>query len=451
MAKTVYIITLGCAKNLVDTEVMTGYLVSSGYLLTESPDLADIILINTCSFIESACSEADDVISSAVEWKQAGENRQIAVAGCLPQRFSDELAEKYPEVDFFIYLDDVPRIAEILAASGAPAQATENQAVPDKPAIPSYLYDENEPRLQLTPQNYAYVKIAEGCNHNCLFCTIPSIRGRRRSRSQDSVVEEIRMLLANGAREINLIAQDTTAYGRDLAEKPDIVELLRKCDSLEGDFWLRLLYTHPAHFTDELIDFFRNSEHLVPYVDMPLQHISDPVLQRMGRGKPDSSELKRLLARIREQIPDITLRTTFLTGYPGETEADFKALLELVRDFRFERLGVFAFSPEAGTPAAEMKDEFVAPEIAEARRNALMEEQQRISLENNRQLVDETPTVLTESEGEEENSFAGRTRGDAPEVDNRIIFTGPPDTLETGFVKVKIDSADPYDLFGYVV
>lgn len=436
----VAVISLGCAKNLVDSEVMCGYLATEGFQLTNVLDAADILLINTCSFIADARAEAEQEIQGALDWKGQRPGRCVVVTGCLPQRDLRQARETFPGVDLFLGLDDVPRVVERIRDMVKGVEDHKQTTF----ATSQYLYNHDEPRLLLTPGQYAYVKIAEGCNHGCTFCSIPAIRGRRRSRSMASVIEECKMLLAQGALELNLIAQDTTSYGRDLGGGSDIVNLLKQCDATPGEWWLRLLYTHPLHFTEELMDVFARADHLLPYVDIPLQHIASPILRAMGRGM-DGDTTRRLMHTLRERIPGVTVRTTFLVGFPGETEEDFQELMEFVSEFEFDRLGVFAFSPEKGTPAAAMREQVVPSEIAEERRDQLLAVQQKISLAKNRRVVGQTVRVLPEAEGDDE--WFGRTVADAPDVDNVVRFK-PSSASSEGFVDVKITDAGPYELMG---
>ncbi|MFA5203851.1 MAG: 30S ribosomal protein S12 methylthiotransferase RimO [Lentisphaeria bacterium] len=435
----VAMVSLGCAKNLVDSEVMAGTLATAGFLLTGEAGDADVLVINTCAFIADARNEALAEVASGVAWKKARPGRRLAVAGCLPQRERGPLHERFPEIDLFLGVDDVPRIAELLrVVPPAPVPAVAM-------ALPHYLYDETTPRLLLTPAAFAYVKIAEGCDHHCRFCAIPAIRGRQRSRAVASVVCEVRNLLAQGVHEINLIAQDTTRYGADRTDGATLAGLLRELDALPGQFWLRVLYTHPKHFTDELLEVFAGARHLVPYLDMPLQHISDHVLRDMGRGIGEDAT-RALLARLRERLPKATFRTTFLVGYPGETEADFARLLAFVKETRFDRLGAFAYSPEAGTPAAAITDGVVPAAVAQARRDALLEAQQAIAREKNQALVGQELEVLLERPDAKHGWLAGRSAGDAPDVDNTVHVHGRKVLIRHGFCRVRITAAGPYDL-----
>ena len=442
----VYVVSLGCPKNLVDTEVMCGQIGLAGFALTDRCEAADILLINTCSFIREARDEAGREIHSALRWKRKRRGRRVVVSGCLPQRDLAEARRLYPKVDLFLGLDDVPRTADLLSALVRGGQAP-HQASQYGP--PTYLYDDRTPRMLATGGPHAYVKIADGCDHFCRFCAIPTIRGRQRSRSMDSVVAECRNLLAMGVRELDLVAQDSTRYGADRDDGSSLPELLRRCDALEGRYWLRLLYTHPRHFTDELMRVFAEAQHLVSYVDIPLQHISDPVLRAMGRGV-DEAGTRVLMARLREQIPGVAVRTTFLVGYPGEAEADFDALSRFVEDYRFDRMGVFVYSPEAGTPAAGITEGLVPRRAAETRRAQLMEQQQAISAERNAAMVGQTVEVLVHGP-ERPGWHAARTTADAPDIDNVVHVRTPGRRELSGFLTVRITEADTYDLEAEVV
>jgi len=441
------IISLGCPKNLVDAEVMCGTLASAGFQLTNDREAADLLLVNTCSFIADARDEAHEEIREALRWKRLGRGRRrVAVAGCLPQREPGQTATAYPEVDLFLSLDDVPRAARLVRELFENSLADRN--VPAG-SLPTYLYDHTAPRLTLTPSSYAYLKIAEGCDHRCAYCSIPSIRGNQRSRTIASLLEECRQLLGQGARELNLIGQDSSRYGLDLAEPASLGALVREIDRLEGDFWVRILYTHPRYVDDALIDTLAASRHVVPYLDIPLQHISDGVLKAMRRGL-GSRETRALMARLRERWPGVAVRTTFLVGFPGETESDFNELLDYVTEYRFERLGVFAFSPEPGTPAAALTEGVVPAEEAQARRDAIMARQQEIATAMNQALVGRTLRVLVDG-SERPGRYLGRTSADAPEIDNVVHLRGPRGALEGSFAEVRIDKASAYDLTGTAV
>lgn len=445
----VQIVTLGCAKNLVDAEVMCGYLAVSGICLTTEADEADMVLINTCSFIRDARNEAEETIKKALAWKRKGMRngilRAVAVAGCLPQRNPKECAENFPEVDFFIGLDDIPHIPGRIKAFFSGQTAFELPSA----SLPTYLYDHTVPRITVTPAAFAYVKIAEGCDHRCAFCAIPGIRGRYRSRTPESVLEECRQLLAQGARELNFIAQDSSSYGRDNPACGNLAELLRRCDELPGDFWIRVLYTYPHYVSDELLEVMTTSKHVIPYLDIPLQHISDSVLRDMARTQ-DGTALRALLAKIRSRYPQMTLRTTMLVGFPGETDENFAELLAFVKEFRFDRLGAFAYSPEAGTPAMQLSRPAVPPSTAKRRRDALLAAQQAISLERNQQLVGQEMLALVEERLDNRTGIC-RSGADAPEVDQIIQAKLKSGNRQAPFVKLKITAASAYELQGIEV
>ena len=443
MSIIVNIVSLGCAKNLVDTEVMCGALVANGCLLAEDESDANVILINTCSFILDARKEAQEAIEEALRWKKRARKsrRLVVVAGCLVQRNPQETKERFPEVDLFIGLDDIPNAAKLIIDAFSK---------PDSPrplpagGLPTYLYDHTVPRLTVTPQAFAYVKIAEGCDHRCAFCAIPTFRGHQRSRQIDSVVAECKQLLAQGTKEINFIAQDSSRYGVDHQNSDSLAKLLQTCDALEGDFWLRVLYTHPLYVTDELLQILAHSRHVVPYLDMPIQHVATSVLQGMRRGMT-GPQTTNLLKHIRRDYPELTLRTTVLVGFPGETEDDFQELLDFINRFKFDRLGAFAFSPEANTPAADMKEGCVPMKIAEKRKKLLLEAQCEISREHNNALLGKEMRVLLEQR-ESGRIWLARGTGDAPDVDDVIHVTvkdgrqGKP-----RFANVRIKSANEYE------
>ena len=438
----VHVISLGCAKNLVDTEVICGDLASHGIMLSAERDGADMVLINTCGFIEDARKEADQEIRAALRWKRKRRRRAVAVAGCLPRRLREQAEKLYPDVDLFVGLDDVGQAAGLIEAFRVRSLGHRN--LPSAPA-PTYLYDHTAPRLALTPVSYGFVKIAEGCDHRCAYCVIPDIRGNQRSRSIDSVVEECRQLLDQGRLELDLIAQDTTRYGLDREDGANLAKLIQAVDQLPGDFLIRILYTHPLYLSDEIIDAAAAAEHVAPYIDVPLQHISSPILKAMRRGM-DGPATRERMAALRGRWPGVAIRTTFLFGFPGETDEQAEEVLAYCRGFQFERLGAFAFSPEEGTPAAIMENQ-VPRAVAEARRDALLAQQQESSLARNQGLVGQCLRVLVDG-AEDQRSFLGRTVWDAPETDNVVHVRGPRDTMERGLVDVRIERAEAYDLFG---
>jgi len=439
----VCIISLGCAKNLVDTEVMCGALATEGYLLVNDLAIADIVLLNTCSFILDARLEAEEEIANALRWKRKARRgkRYIAVAGCLPQRNLEKIEKQYPNIDLFLMLDDVPKVANLL-------NEMINKRVKHTPKqnISQYIYDENTPRLLLTPQNFAYVKIAEGCNHGCKFCAIPAIRGKQRSRTIESVVAESKNLIGMGVRELNFIAQDTTRYGRDLGTETDIGKLLTACNQIEGDFWMRLLYTHPKYFKPEYLQIFAKLDKLVPYIDIPLQHISDKMLVAMGRGMSEA-QTRKLMDKIAKTWSNVAVRTTFIVGYPGESEEDFQRLYDYVAEYKFARMGVFIFSPEEGTAAAKISEGLVPQELAQERQEKLLSLQQSISLEFNEKFNNQTTQVLVDAQVGNKK-YIGRTYADAPDIDNRVHFVGTDNSFEQGIVDVQISTYTDYDLHG---
>jgi ribosomal protein S12 methylthiotransferase len=463
MSTTVGLISLGCAKNLIDSEVMIGHLAQAGMTLTPDPELADVLIINTCSFIDMAKQESIDTVFGAVNDRTADPDRarqKIIVAGCLSQRFAKELPGIMPEVDAFIGLDQITKVAPIIEnllgkKNDSEVQKTEGPSATEDPRDfvtlkPQYVPDYSTPRMRLTPDHFAYVKIAEGCNHTCTFCIIPKIRGQHRSRTQDSVVREVQALVASGVKEINLISQDTTYFGMDQWEgkRPtpnspvdstrgeSLSTLLREINKIEGDFWVRLLYTHPAHWSDELITTIAECDKVAKYVDIPLQHISDRMLTAMKR-VTSGDYIRDLLRRMRAGIPGLGIRTTFIVGFPGETEEDFTELLEFIREFRFERAGVFSYSKEEGTRAYKM-DGQIHHKTRKSRWSRAMSELQKVASEVNQEQVGKRVKVLVEEPG------VARTEWDAPEIDGTVKVD---ETIPVGsFAEVTIQDWRGYDL-----
>ncbi|MBU8902782.1 MAG: 30S ribosomal protein S12 methylthiotransferase RimO [Victivallales bacterium] len=433
----VYVVSLGCPKNLVDTEVMTGVLVTNGFFLTMDPEQADIYLINTCAFIPSARSEASEAVKEAEIWKaEAPDERKVIIAGCLIQWDKLETyREKFPAVDIWMGVDQVPNIANLLKDIKPSLKYLRNET-------PTFIYDETIPRLQLTLPHIAYLKIADGCDNRCSYCAIPDIRGDMRSRSLQSVISEAESALRNGATELLIMAQDITTFGDDRDDNEDLSALLLKMDKLKGKFWIRLLYTHPAHFPQKLIDTIAKCKHVLPYVDMPMQHISGKLLDSMHRHISEA-DTRDLLTRLRKGIPNLAIRTTFITGLPGETEEDFKMLKDFIIEQEFERLGVFAYSPEPGTPAASF-DNQVSNEIAEGRAVELMEIQAKISLKKNKLLVGREFDVIVDFI--EKFGAVGRTYMDTPEIDNLVVIPDELDLSPGQVYKTIITDADTYEL-----
>lgn len=446
---TVGLVSLGCAKNLIDSEIMIGHLQEAGMMMTPDPELADVLIINTCSFIDQAKKESVDAIFGAVEDRENSRPRQkIIVAGCLSQRFSKELPSLMPEVDAFIGLDQItsvaPLIRDLVAKDLDPH--SENHVT----SSPKYIPDYDTPRFRLTPQHTAYIKIAEGCNHPCSFCIIPKIRGKHRSRTVESVVKEAEKLVRSGVKELNLISQDTTYFGMDQWEgqRPNprsgvdstrgdsLSTLLRALNAIEGDFWIRLLYTHPAHWSDELIETIAECPKVARYVDMPLQHISDRMLGAMKR-ETDGNYIRDLIRRMRAGIPDLALRTTFIVGFPGETEEDFEELLEFLDETRFERASVFNYSREEGTRADKLEGQ-VHHMTRKKRWNAAMLRLEKLAEERNRNQVGRKLKVLVDAPGQ------ARGEMDAPEVDGTVYV---PENLAVGsFAEVTVNEWRGYDL-----
>jgi ribosomal protein S12 methylthiotransferase len=457
--KRIGVISLGCPKNLVDTEVMLGHLGRAGWTFVADPSEADVILVNTCSFIEPAREESIRTILEAAEHKRAGAVRRLVVAGCLVQRYGEELARELGEVDAFVGLDELDRIVErVEPERRAPARpASALPVVRDgRPAARTerwgasrYLYDDRTPRRLATPPGTAYLKIAEGCDHSCAFCAIPSFRGAFRSRRPESVVAEARRLASQGVRELNLIAQDSSAYGRDLGLRDGLAALLGELDAIEELAWIRVHYLYPNTITPGLVERMARARRVVPYVDLPLQHAHPAVLRRMRRGGSAASHL-RLVARLREAMPEVALRSTFIVGFPGETEAEFASLLEFVERVRFRHLGVFTYSAEEGTSAAALADD-VPEEIKRERRDRLMALQQPIAFAANASLVGRRlPVLVAGAHPETEHLLVGRTAEQAPEVDGQVLINDGwawPGQL----VEVEISEAAGYDLVGAIV
>ena len=441
----VSLISLGCAKNLVDSEIMVGHLHQAGMAVIPEAEKADVVIVNTCSFIDSSKEESIGHILEVHQHKGMKKRRKeqkLIVAGCMSQRFSKDLkTELHDEVDAFIGLDQVTKVAPIIEEIYARERG--KGAARSEPAVfiegkSTYIPDYDTPRFRLTPAHFAYIKIAEGCNHPCTFCIIPQIRGRHRSRTVDSVVQEARRLVKEGVKELNLISQDTTFFGTpvDSSRGTALTTLLRELNAIEGDFWIRLLYTHPAHWSDELIRTIAECPKVARSIDIPLQHISDRMLDRMQR-ETSGDYIRDLIRRIRAGIPGIAVRTTFIVGFPGENDDDIAELCQFIEETKFERLGVFRYSQEEGTRGAKMPDQ-ISPKVKEARWHKLMALQQRIAAEVSKSHVGQTLKVLVEEPG------VARGEADAPDIDGRVYV---PRELPVGeFVDVKITGYHDYDL-----
>jgi ribosomal protein S12 methylthiotransferase len=434
-------VSLGCPKNLVDSEVMLGTLRGRGYDLTPDPAAADVIVVNTCAFIEPARRESIETILEMAAYKKTGRCRRLVVAGCMVQRHHDELRAALPEVDALVGLNDIERIAEACALeAGARFEASR--------AAARYLYSHASARVLATPSHTAYVKISEGCDHTCSFCAIPAFRGAQRSRPIPSIVEEARGLAAAGVVEINLIAQDTTDYGADLRDGTTPARLLRALDAVEGLRWIRVLYAYPNRVTADFVDALAGGRRVARYLDLPLQHADAALLAAMRRGGGRDAHL-RLLDTLRRRVPGIAVRTTFIVGFPGETEAQFRTLCRFVEEAEFDHVGVFAYSEEKGTPAAALADD-VPPAVKEERRAAVMSLQEGIAARRNRDLVGRTVEVLVEGPHPESDLlWQGRTERQAPEIDGGVVLTDAPAPLRPGvFAPVRIEQAHAYDLVG---
>jgi ribosomal protein S12 methylthiotransferase len=434
------LISLGCPKNQVDSEVLLAHLCQGGYRLVEDPARADLVLVNTCAFIEEAREEAVETLLEMARLKQEGRLRGVIALGCLPQRYGEELARAMGEVDAFVPISDYSRLGGVAARVLAEG--------------PCGLVPGGEPkgegadlvRLPLSPPSYAYLRVAEGCNHRCTYCAIPAIRGPLRSKPLPLLVEEARRLAGLGVRELVLVAEDTTAYGADRDEPGlDLAALLQALDGVEGVAWVRVLYGYPGSVTGELLETMAELPSVVPYLDLPIQHTEGPVLKAMGRGGR-GGRLRELLHRIREKVPGIALRTSILVGHPGEREEHFRALCDFVAHFRFERLGAFAWSPEEGTAAAEM-EERPAPEEAQRRREELMALQREIVLARNAKLAGQELEAIIDGR-ERPGLFTGRTQADAPEVDCRVLVRSERDLEPGSILPLRVEGHEDYDLRG---
>jgi ribosomal protein S12 methylthiotransferase len=441
-------ISLGCAKNLVDAEIMLGSVLERGMQITPRAEEADVLVVNTCAFIDSAKEESIDAILGAHQQRGLASrpNQKLIVSGCMSQRFAAELRESLPEVDAFIGLDQVRELGAIIERVVAGGGDRGQNFVTTRP---TYIPNWDTPRFRLTPAHSVYLKIAEGCNHPCSFCVIPQMRGRHRSRPPSSVLAETRNLVAEGMKEINLISQDTTFYGMDLwpekagprqpvdsARGPTLAALLRAMEEIDGDFWVRLLYTHPAHWSDELIETIARCRKVARYIDMPLQHIDEAMLSRMRR-ETTRAQIENLIVRLREGIPEIALRTTFIVGFPGETEAEFEGLLEFIGRARFERLGIFKYSQEEGSRAAKMPNQISLAQ-KNARYRRAMTLQQKIAREIAAEKIGRELKLLVDQ------PLIARTEADAPEVDTRVILSEAAPVGE--FVRREIRGTRGYDL-----
>jgi len=444
-------ISLGCAKNLVDAEIMLGSVLRSGMKITSRAEDADVLVVNTCAFIDSAKEESIEAILEAHQQRGLNKrpNQKLIVSGCMSQRFASDLRQLLPEVDAFIGLDQVSDLGEIVQKVLRQASHDGDVDLEFSRSRPTYIPDYDTPRFRLTPAHFAYVKIAEGCNHPCSFCVIPQMRGSHRSRPPESVLTEIRGLVSEGVREINLISQDTTYYGMDLwrekagprqpvdsSRGPTLAALLREIQKIEGEFWVRLLYTHPAHWSDELIETIAQSDKVARYIDIPLQHVGESMLRRMRR-ETSRAHIEQLIDKLRAGIPGVALRSTFIVGFPGETETEFETLLDFIKRTRFERLGIFKYSREEGSRAAKMPNQVPAG-VKNARYRIAMSIQQQIAQDLAREKVGSEIKLLVDQ------PYVARSEADAPEVDARVILSKTAPVGE--FIWRKIIGSRGYDL-----
>ncbi len=444
-SRKVHLVSLGCPKNRVDSEVMVGKLLDTRqYELVDEPEGAEVIIVNTCSFIQPATEESIETVLSMAALKETGSCEKLVVTGCMVQRYGTGLEGELPEVDHFLGTGEYHRIDEVLSARAGAAPRSYVDT-------PLYQHDESTPRVHSWSRHSAYLKISEGCNHRCAFCIIPTLRGRLRSRSIESLVTEGARLVAEGVRELNLISQDSTAYGRDLYGRPRLADLLVALATIEGLRWLRIHYAYPIGLPDRLLEVIASEPGVVPYLDMPLQHASGPMLKRMRRGVTRAGQ-DRILERVRRAVPDIALRTTFIVGFPGETEADVRELEDFLQTWRFSRVGVFTYHQEEGTDAATFDDQ-VPEELKLERQARLMQLQAGISLEQHEALVGRELDVMMDGQSDEHESLlVARLPTQAPEVDGQVYVTRAPAGIRAGdVVPCRIVQASAYDLVGELV
>lgn len=438
-------VSLGCDKNLVDTEVMLGLLAKKGHQMIDDETQADIVIVNTCCFIHDAKEESIQTILEMAQLKETAVLKKLIVTGCLAQRYKEEILEEIPEVDAVLGTTSYDEIAEVIDGlfSDSPMERADARMIMKDV---DYLPETQKGRLVTTGGHFAYLKIAEGCDKHCTYCIIPKIRGNFRSVPMEELIDEAKELADQGVKELILVAQETTLYGKDIYGEKSLPRLLKALCKIQGLRWIRILYCYPEEITDELIQVIKEEPKICHYLDLPIQHASDAILKRMGR-KTSKEQLISIIGKLREEIPDITLRTTLITGFPGETDEQHEELMDFVDQMEFERLGVFTYSPEEDTPAAEMPDQ-ISEEIKQDRRAELMELQQDIVFDRNEDLIGEEMLVMIEGKVADENAYVGRTYRDAPNVDG-LIFVNTDEELVSGdFAKVKVTGAMDYDLIG---
>lgn len=442
MTKKVAVVTLGCPKNQVDSEVMSG-LLAQNHIFVENPEEADVIVVNTCTFIQSAKEESIETIFEMASLKKSGACQTLIATGCLAQRYGSELMQDIPELDGVLGTGNIDEITKLVQATEESRTSLIKQGVPD------FLHNEQMARIRSTPDYLAYVKVAEGCDNYCTYCVIPYVRGHFRSRPQESIIQEVQEMAAQGVKEILVMGQDTTRYGQDLYQELRLPQLIRELARIEGIEWIRLMYCYPERFTDELIETMRQEPKVCKYIDLPLQHADNKILREMNR-RGTIEQAEALIGKLRTAMPDITIRTTMITGFPGETEQEFQAMHNFIQRVQFDRLGVFAYSQEENTPAGQREDQ-VLPEIREQRREQIMQSQQVISRQRLQRWVNRVVTVLIEMKLPD-GRWMGRTEGDAPEIDGQVYISDTQISLQEGdMVQVRIIEADNYDLVGVVV
>lgn len=432
-------ISLGCDKNLVDSEVMLGLLDAKGYQMVDDETLADVIVVNTCCFIHDAKEESIQTILEMAQYKTKGRLKALIVTGCLAQRYQKEILEEIPEVDAVLGTTSYDRIVETVEEALAGNGHLELEDVDALPLV-------DVKRLVTTGGHYAYLKIAEGCDKHCTYCIIPKIRGNYRSIPMERLLKEAEELAEQGVKELILVAQETTLYGKDLYGEKSLSKLLRELCKINGIRWIRLLYCYPEEIDDALIQVMKEEKKICHYLDLPIQHANDTILKRMGR-RTSKQQLEKIVKKLRQEIPDIALRTTLITGFPGETQEQHEELMEFVDEMEFDRLGVFTYSPEEDTPAAEMSDQ-ISEEVKEERQAELMELQQDIVFDQAEDMIGQEVLVMIEGKVADENAYVGRTYKDAPNVDGLIFINTDEELMSGDFAKVKVTGALEYDLIG---
>ena len=435
-------VSLGCDKNLVDTEVMLGLLASRGHQMVDSEEIADVIVINTCCFIHDAKEESIQTILEMAEYKKAGSCKAMIVTGCLAQRYKQEIIDEIEEVDAVLGTTSYDKIVEAIDEALAGYTSVEMTDIDALPLVESK-------RLVTTGGHFAYLKIAEGCDKHCTYCIIPKIRGNFRSVPIERLLKEAEDLVAQGVKEIILVAQETTLYGKDLYGEKSLHKLLRKLCKISGLRWIRILYCYPEEITDELIQVIKEEDKICNYLDLPIQHASDGILKRMGR-RTSKEQLVEIIGKLRKEIPDIAIRTTLITGFPGETQEQHEELMEFVDEMEFDRLGVFTYSPEEDTPAAEMPDQ-IPEDVKEDRQAELMELQQEIAFDLAEEMIGREVLVMIEGKVADENAYVGRTYKDAPNVDGLIFVESEEELMSGDFARVRITGALEYDLMGEII